>query len=102
MNKKWIIIDENNKETKKHIQELEQYISLFCRKDKKLLTLYKAIATPNNSFAILVSTDLKNVYLEMDLVSNIINVKEKPDNVSWDEYFNTPWIMTPYLPVEEE
>lgn len=73
MNKKWIIIDENNKETKKHIQELEQYIFLFCRKDKKLFTLYRAVAAPDTSLAILVSTDLKNVYLEMNLLKNQFN-----------------------------
>ena len=102
MNKKWVIIDENNTETKKHIRELEQYIFLFCRKDKKLFTLYKAIASPNTSLAILVSTDLKNVYLEMNLLNNIINVKEKPDNVSWDEYFAKQPNYEPYLPKERK
>ena len=102
MNDKWVIEEENNEETKKHLKELKDYVSLFCNKEENKFELYKAIATPIHSYAILISTDIKDTYLELVLTTNKIYIKEKPESKTWDEYFNTPCIMIPYQQVEGE
>lgn len=102
MNDKWVIEEENNEETKKHLKELKEYISLFCNKEENKFELYKAIATPIHSYAILISTDIKDAYLELVLNINKIYIKEKPESKTWDEYFSIPGIMIPYQSVEEK
>ena len=102
MNDKWVIEEENNEETKKHLKELKEYIALFCNKEENKFELYKAIATPIHSYAILISTDIKDAYLELVLNINKIYIKEKPESKTWDEYFSTPGIMIPYQSAEEK
>lgn len=102
MDDKWIIREEDNEETKKHLKELKEYIALFCNKEEDKFELYKAVATPIHSYAILISTDVKDAYLELILDINKIYIKEKPEYKSWDEYFNTPGIMIPYASVGED
>lgn len=102
MDDKWIIKEKTNKETKKHLKELKEYVALFCNKEENKFELYKAIATPTQSFAILISSDIENVCIELNLISNKIYLNEKPEYKTWDEYFSTPGIMIPYVPVGEE
>lgn len=87
MKNKWVIKDKENEKTKKHLDELEKYIELFCNKEENKFKLYKAIATPTKSFAIIMSIDVKDVYVELDLIINKIRLKEKPEFLSWEEYF---------------
>ena len=102
MDDKWIIREEDNEETKKHLKELKEYIALFCNKEEDKFELYKAIATPIHSYAILISIDVKDAYLELILDTNKIYIKEKPEYKTWDEYFSTPGIMIPYELIKEK
>ena len=72
MDDKWIIKEKTNKETKKHLKELKEYVALFCNKEENKFELYKAIATPTQSFAILISSDIENVCIELNLICNKI------------------------------
>lgn len=102
MNDKWVIEEENNEETKNHLKELKEYVALFCNKEENKFELYKAIATPTQSFAILISRDIENVCIELNLICNKIYLNEKPEYKTWDEYFSTLGIMIPCAPVEGE